>query len=96
VVAFDRNIETKFEAKNVVSVEGSVTSEDDVLKALDACEKEFGRLDAVVNCAGIAFANHSLSHLCLIIITAIVSQRHRNRAQDIRLPEESGASFGRV
>jgi len=56
VVAFDRNIETKFEAKNVVSVEGSVTSEDDVLKALDACEKEFGRLDAVVNCAGIGIA----------------------------------------
>jgi len=59
VIAFDRNIETKFEAKNVLPIQGSVVSEEDVLKALDACEKEFGRLNAVVNCAGIGIARRT-------------------------------------
>ena len=52
VVAFDRNIETKFDA-NVLPIQGSVTSEEDVTKALEQCEQKFGRLDTVVNCAGI-------------------------------------------
>jgi len=56
VVCFDRNIETKFDAKNVLPVVGSVTSEEDVTKALQQCEQQFGRLDAVVNCAGIGSA----------------------------------------
>ena len=52
VVAFDRNIETKFDSQNVLPFQGSVISEEDVTKALEQCQKQFGRLDAVVNCAG--------------------------------------------
>lgn len=33
-----------------------VTSESDVQAALDATKKQFGKLDSVVNCAGIAVA----------------------------------------
>jgi len=35
---------------------GNVTSEEDVKKAMAGIKQEFGRLDALVNCAGIAFA----------------------------------------
>jgi len=35
---------------------GNVTSEDDVKKTMAGIKQEFGRLDALVNCAGIAFA----------------------------------------
>ena len=33
-----------------------MTSESDVKKALDATKKNFGKLNAVVNCAGIGIA----------------------------------------
>ncbi len=54
VIAFDIKFNDKFNANNVVAINGSVVSEEDVTKALDKCQKEFGRLDAVVNCAGIS------------------------------------------
>ncbi len=53
VIAFDIKFNDKFNVNNVVAINGSVVSEEDVTKALDKCQKEFGRLDAVVNCAGI-------------------------------------------
>jgi len=53
VIAFDINFRDKFEAKNVVTVSGSVVSEEDVSNALKKCAQEFGKLDAVVNCAGL-------------------------------------------
>lgn len=52
VIALDRNHEEKFKSSNVLSVTGSVVSEEDVSNALESCKKEFGRLDAVINCAG--------------------------------------------
>jgi NAD(P)-dependent dehydrogenase (short-subunit alcohol dehydrogenase family) len=54
VIAFDIKFNDKFNANNVVAINGSVVSEEDVTKALEKCHKEFGRLDAVVNCAGIS------------------------------------------
>lgn len=38
----------------LVSLEGDVTNEEHVKKALEECEKKFGSIGAVVNCAGIA------------------------------------------
>src|SRR5438309_717284 len=52
VVAFDLKFPEKINIPNVLSVTGDVTKEEDVKRALDLCEKQFGRLDAVVNCAG--------------------------------------------
>ncbi|KAH9405346.1 hypothetical protein TYRP_001194 [Tyrophagus putrescentiae] len=46
-------------ADNLVAVTGSVTSEEDVNRALAECEKKFGRLDAVVSCAGIGIAKRA-------------------------------------
>lgn len=57
VVAFDRQEPPEpFAEKNVLPVVGDVTSEEEVNKALDQCQQQFGRLDAVVNCAGIGIA----------------------------------------
>ncbi|XP_067952048.1 3-hydroxyacyl-CoA dehydrogenase type-2-like [Watersipora subatra] len=42
--------------KNAVFCSVDVTSEDDVQAALDVTKKKFGKLDAVVNCAGIGVA----------------------------------------
>jgi NAD(P)-dependent dehydrogenase (short-subunit alcohol dehydrogenase family) len=53
VIAFDIKFNDKFNANNVVAINGSVVSEEDVTKALEKCHKEFGRLDAVFNCADI-------------------------------------------
>lgn len=59
VVCFDQKIETKFNSEDVLSVEGSVVSEGDVIKALEQCEEKFGGLDVVVNCAGIGAAKRT-------------------------------------
>ncbi|XP_059484266.1 3-hydroxyacyl-CoA dehydrogenase type-2 [Neocloeon triangulifer] len=42
--------------ENVVFSATDVTSEKDVLKALDICKEKFGRLDAAINCAGLGVA----------------------------------------
>ncbi|CRK95068.1 CLUMA_CG008546, isoform A [Clunio marinus] len=46
---------------NVIFVPTDVTSENDVSKALEAAKSEFGRLDVVVNCAGIGIAKRAFS-----------------------------------
>ncbi|RWS07589.1 3-hydroxyacyl-CoA dehydrogenase type-2-like protein [Dinothrombium tinctorium] len=59
VIAFDRST---FEhnnvtaAKRVIPVVGDVTEEKDVVSAINTCKNEFGKLDAVVNCAGVGIA----------------------------------------
>lgn len=55
IVAFDLK-PTDIKHEKLLSVTGDVTSEEDVQNALDKCKKKFGRLDAVVNCAGIGYA----------------------------------------
>jgi NAD(P)-dependent dehydrogenase (short-subunit alcohol dehydrogenase family) len=52
VIAFHIKFNDKFNANNVVAINESVVRED-VSKALDKCHKQFGRLDAVFNCADI-------------------------------------------
>ncbi|CAO1393459.1 unnamed protein product [Diamesa hyperborea] len=53
---------------NVIFVPIDVTSEKDILNALDVAKDKFGRLDVTVNCAGIAVAfktynfNKNLAH----------------------------------
>lgn len=55
VVAFDLK-KGNFEHAKVVNIEGDVTKEEDVNKALEQCKSKFGFLNAVVNCAGIGYA----------------------------------------
>lgn len=61
VVAFDKQKliledEEIRSLKNVVTIQGDTTDEDAVKNAIDRCEETFGRLDTVVNCAGIGVA----------------------------------------
>uniref|UniRef100_A0A914YZH4 3-hydroxyacyl-CoA dehydrogenase type-2 n=1 Tax=Panagrolaimus superbus TaxID=310955 RepID=A0A914YZH4_9BILA len=42
--------------ENVIFCPADITSEKDVSNALDTIKDKFGRLDSVVNCAGIAYA----------------------------------------
>lgn len=55
VVAFDLK-KGSFEHAKLVNIEGDVTKEEDVNKALEQCKSKFGFLNAVVNCAGIGYA----------------------------------------
>lgn len=59
VVALDLKFPNASPAENVLAVSGSVTSEEDVNRALAECEKKFGRLDAVISCAGIGIAKRA-------------------------------------
>jgi len=56
VIAFDLNFNEKFTNDNVIPFNGNVVNEQDVKNALDKCNSQFGRLDAVINCAGIGIA----------------------------------------
>lgn len=56
VVAFDQKFSESLSGSNVLAASGSVVSEEDVTRALNECEKQFGRLDALVNCAGVGIA----------------------------------------
>ncbi len=61
VVAVDMNAERGAAlaselGDNVVFAQADVTSEEDMNAALDACEAAHGRVNALVNCAGIAIA----------------------------------------
>lgn len=55
VAAFDLR-KSDFSHDRLLKIEGDVTQEKDVAKALDDCEKKFGHIGAVVNCAGIGYA----------------------------------------
>ena len=55
VTAFDLRA-SDFTHDNLLQIQGDVTKEDSVAKALDQCEKKFGHIGAVVNCAGIGYA----------------------------------------
>ena len=55
VVAFDLK-KGNFQHDRLLNIEGDVTKEQDVAKALDQCEETFGLIGAVVNCAGIGYA----------------------------------------
>lgn len=55
VIAFDKN-PADINDKNVISITGNVAYEEDVNKALNECQEKFGRLDAVVSCAGVGLA----------------------------------------
>ena len=59
VIALDLKFGDQYPNSNVIAVSGSVTSEEDVNRALAECEKKFGRLDAVINCAGIGIAKRT-------------------------------------
>lgn len=54
VAAFDLR-KSEFKHDNFIALEGDVTSEKDVVDALGATEKRFGLINAVVNCAGVAY-----------------------------------------
>ena len=56
VVAMDTRFSENQPITNLVSVTGNVTSDEDVLRTLDEVQKHFGRLDVLVNCAGIGLA----------------------------------------
>lgn len=56
VVALDRNHETPYPQDNILSLTADVTDEDQVSGALDQLKAKFGRLDVLVNCAGIGIA----------------------------------------
>lgn len=61
VVSFDLN-KGDFSHKNLVFLEGDVTKEDDVKNALEKTEKTFGGINAVVNCAGVAYGQRVYDH----------------------------------
>ena len=67
VVALDVKFNDTFPESNILPITGSVASEEDVTKALNECQKEFGRLDAVVNCAG--NLNYFFFIFCLTILS---------------------------
>ncbi len=52
--------ETAWEAKNFEYVSCDVGDEKAVIKMVRSAAKKYGRLDAVLNCAGVASMNHSL------------------------------------
>lgn len=49
--------------KDAVFAPADILSEADMKGALDLCKKNFGKLDAAVNCAGIAVAFKTYNHL---------------------------------
>lgn len=55
VVAFDLR-KPDLTHDRLLTIEGNVTQEKDVAQAMDECEKKFGIISAVVNCAGIGYA----------------------------------------
>ncbi|KAI2803709.1 hypothetical protein RDWZM_001638 [Blomia tropicalis] len=60
VVALDLKFpDSSSSVDNVINVTGSVTSEEDVARALVEVEKHFGRLDVAVSCAGIGVAKRA-------------------------------------
>ncbi|RWS26910.1 3-hydroxyacyl-CoA dehydrogenase type-2-like protein [Leptotrombidium deliense] len=64
VIAFDLNSFDNSDLKNkqqVVCVTGDVKSEESVSNAMKLCESKFGKLDAVLNCAGIGIAMKTLN-----------------------------------
>lgn len=61
VVAFDLK-KGEFTHDKLMSLEGDVTSEQDVKSALEQCEAKFGNITAVVNCAGVAVATRIYDH----------------------------------
>lgn len=61
VVCFDLR-KGDFNHKNLVSLEGDVTKEDDVKNALEQTEKTFGTINAIVNCAGVAYGQRVYDH----------------------------------
>ncbi|OTF74230.1 3-hydroxyacyl-CoA dehydrogenase type-2-like protein [Euroglyphus maynei] len=90
VVALDRNHEgSKYNDPNVLPITASVTEEEEVKKALDACKEKFGRLDAVVNCAGVGIARrtydfrknlaHSMDEFQLVIEINLVGSFNVSR-----------------
>src|SRR4051794_39579345 len=66
---------------NVIPVHCDVTKEDDVVGAIDAAVQQFGRVDAVLNSAGIGFGGVMLD----------VTQKDYDRVMDIML---RGVFFG--
>jgi len=66
---------------NVVPVHCDVTNENDVVSAIDAAVHEFGRVDAVLNIAGIGFGGTMLD----------VTQKDYDRVMDIMM---RGVFFG--
>lgn len=61
IVSFDLK-KGNFSHQRLHSIEGDVTREDDVEKALDECLNKFGAINAVVNCAGVAHAQRIYDH----------------------------------
>lgn len=61
IVAFDLR-KSDFTHQKLVAIEGDVTKEEDVKQALEQCEKKFGFISAVVNCAGIGYAARIFDH----------------------------------
>ena len=61
VVAFDLR-KPDMVHDRLVTIEGDVTQEKDVAQALDQCEKKFGLIGAVVNCAGVGYAARIYDH----------------------------------
>lgn len=61
VVSFDLR-RGDYTHQKLVSIEGDVTKEADVTQALDQCEKKFGLISAVINCAGIGYAARIYDH----------------------------------
>lgn len=61
VVSFDLR-KGDFEHEKLISIEGDVTKEADVQSALKTCNDKFGSINAVVNCAGIAYAARIYDH----------------------------------
>lgn len=61
VVAFDLH-KSDYNHKNLISLEGDVTQEESVKAALENCEKKFGFINAVVNCAGVAYGQRIYDH----------------------------------
>lgn len=61
VVAFDLK-KADFKHEKLVAVEGDVTKDDDVQKALELCSQKFGGVNAVISCAGIGYAARIYDH----------------------------------
>nr|CAB3254176.1 3-hydroxyacyl-CoA dehydrogenase type-2-like [Phallusia mammillata] len=51
----------KIHKENCVFCPGDVTSPEDVQKALDICQEKWGKLNVLVNCAGIGIAKKTFS-----------------------------------
>lgn len=61
VAAFDLK-KGDFTHEKLLTFEGNVLEEKDVAKALDETEKKFGKIGAVVSCAGIGYAARIYDH----------------------------------